>query len=268
MRLNLTLIQNKIGYGSPDDGIQYLEKTISKLPNTNNRIILLPELWISGFNRDKLYYHAYNHKILMIKLQILCKKFNISLAGTFGDFHNQKTKKLHNSFVFISPKGKILSTYSKMHLFSGTSEAKYFVNGNSPTILNYNGIKIGFAICYDIRFPELFRFYAINGVDLVLVSACFPKPRLEDWRILLKARALENQIFISAVNAVGQEIVDNKNLHYFGHSMVIHPKGKILTELRDNEEIKSLEIDIREVSKTRSIINYLRDIQYDSYCKM
>lgn len=86
-------------------------------------------------------------------------------------FTNINSKKLYNSFIFFSSQGKLVANYRKIHLFPLTSEQKYFLSGENPVMLRLNGIKIGFATCYDVRFPELFRYYALNNVDIVLVAA-------------------------------------------------------------------------------------------------
>ncbi len=230
MLVNLTCVQKKVGSNSVNEAIDYLEALIVSLPYAENRIVLLPEVWVSGFDRDKLFYFAKKSNELLDKLKILSSKTLVNIAGTIPMFNNINSRKLYNSFIFFSYQAKVIANYRKIHLFQLTAEQKYFLSGKKPVILMFNGIKIGFVTCYDIRFPELFRYYTLHGVDIVLIAACFPEPKLTDWKILLQARAIENQLFISAVNAVGEETVDARKLTYFGHSMVISPNGKIMVK--------------------------------------
>ncbi|MBM3467986.1 MAG: carbon-nitrogen family hydrolase [Alphaproteobacteria bacterium] len=262
----LTLVQKKIGYKSIIESISYLNSLANSAPSNKINLFLLPELWLSGFDRQKLFFFADQSEELISNLQIFCKSRKINFCGTISEFSDH-SKKLYNSQIFITDTGKILSRYKKIHLFPLTSEREVFLDGNSPIIVNFHGIKIGFAICYDIRFPELFRYYAQNGVELVLISACFPTPRLRDWKILLQARALENQFYVAAVNAVGSERINDQKLTYFGHSLLASPKGEIIDELDGKEGTKTTVINIKDVKKARDTINYLNDIK-NVYQKM
>lgn len=267
MFLVLNLLQYKIGYDNIDQGLDKLENILSSFFYKKNSIILLPELWISGFNRKKLFFFTKKSKELRKKLQSICKKYSINLGLTVSRFINKESRKLYNTFILISSEGKILSEYNKLHLFPLTGERDIFCSGKFPTILNFNGVLVGFAICYDIRFPELFRYYARNKVNIVFVSACFPKPRIEDWKTLLRARAIENQYFICAVNAVGKEKINNDKIVYFGKSLLINPRGEILLELGSKEEQKSISINVQnDVINTRKYITYINDIK-DVYYK-
>lgn len=262
MQIELILIQKKISQGNLNEKLEYLEKLVRNLPpSANNKLFLLPELWLSGFNRENLFYFTSHFQDIIHNLKNFCKRFNVNLAGTFSEFSDSESKKFYNSLIFISSEGNISSNYRKMHLFPLTNEKDYFMEGTSPIILNFHGINIGFAICYDIRFPELFRYYAKKQVKLILVSACFPKPRLKDWQTLLKCRAIENQFFVAATNSVGSELVNKKKVTYFGHSLLIDPVGKILAELKNKEDTKSIIIDTEEVTKAKKIIDYINDIR-------
>lgn len=260
MELHLTLVQKTIRSRNILESIFYLDSLANSVPRNKINIFHLPELWLSGFNRQQLFYFANQAEELISNLQVFCKNRNINFCGTISEFSNHSNK-LYNSQIFITETGEILSRYKKIHLFPLTSEREFFLEGNTPIIVNFHGIKIGFAICYDIRFPELFRYYSQNGVSLVLISACFPNPRRKDWKILLQARAIENQFFVCAVNAVGSERISNQKLIYFGHSLVVNPQGKIITELDGKENTTTTVIDIRDIKKVRDHINYLKDIK-------
>lgn len=134
-------------------------------------------------------------------------------------------------------------------------EKDYFSAGEESRVIDTVFGKVGLATCYDIRFPELFRELTKNGAEIILVTAEFPAPRDNHWKVLLQARAIENQVFVIAVNRVGRD----KRQEYFGKSMVIDPWGEILLEGGNSEEILSCEVDISLVSKIRNEFPVLSD---------
>src|SRR5690606_31042216 len=162
---------------------------------------------------------------------------------------------MFNSFICISPNGEIVSEYRKMHLFPLTHEPEVFITGEHPIFLDLEGVKVGFATCYDLRFPELFRSYAEGGTEIVFISACFPDPRQSDWSILTRARAIENQYFVVGVNAISFEDINGQYLNYFGHSTVIDPNGHVLVKMGIEAGIVEVTLDMKEVYKSREKIN-------------
>ncbi len=127
--------------------------------------------------------------------------------------------------------------------------------------------KIGLSICYDLRFPEMFRTYALKGAEMVILPAGFPHPRLDHWRTLLKARAIENQMFMVAVNQVGDEVLGGRfgTLSYFGHSCVIDPWGGFVAEAGEQEMLLTVTIDLAKVSEVRNLMKIFRDRRTDLY---
>ena len=140
----------------------------------------------------------------------------------FAGIIEKDGKNYFNTLVHLDPNGKLKTKYRKIHPFSYSTENKYYKAGKSPVITKISGMKIGLSICYDLRFPELFRFYAKAKVDLIINIANWPDTRIEHWRTLLKARAIENQCYVAGVNRVG----DDPKLHYNGYSSVFDPMGK------------------------------------------
>jgi len=150
--------------------------------------------------------------------------------------------------------------YDKAHLFSYVNEDRYMEPGEMLVHHEAPWGHVGCAICYDVRFPEVFRTYALQGVELVFCPAAFPHPRLEHWRTLLRARAIENQLFIVATNQVGHESFGIANrLEYFGHSLVVDPWGEILVEGPEEETLLSTAIDLRKASEIRAKMTILND---------
>lgn len=240
-----------------------LESVLSARDICPNTLLVLPELWPCGFNRNVLYAFAASAEEFIKRLKQFATTHKIHIAVPIAKNSPADPGKLLNSFVFISSQGEILSNYEKIHLFPLTDEPSIFTNGTKPVVLELEGSKIGFATCYDLRFPELFRVYAEKGVELVLVAACFPDPRQHDWSTLLQARAIENQCFILGVNAVGNDQIETQILTYFGHSALINPRGEQIILLGRGEEIASHIIDTTEVNTYKNKINFIRDRVYD-----
>jgi predicted amidohydrolase len=153
-----------------------------------------------------------------------------------------------------SPKGKIVAEYRKMHPFQ--SEKDVFAGGESLVIVEVGGIKVGFGICYDLRFPELFRGLALNGAEIVLIPAAWPDPRSQHWDTLVRARAIENQLYVAATNRMGWAF-DKKT--YFGHSQIVDPYGVVLTRLNTDMTVFSNTGDTDVIKEVRSQITCYQD---------
>ena len=149
-----------------------------------------------------------------------------------------------------------------MHLFPLTGEAEVFQAGQQPVLIDIEGFTIGFATCYDLRFPELFREYAHKGADVVFTSACFPIPRQSDWLTLLRARAIENQYYVIGVNSSACEDVIGNELTYFGHSVAVAPTGMEIVSMRQNPELNQITLERNQINKAREKIHFLKDLSY------
>jgi predicted amidohydrolase len=164
----------------------------------------------------------------------LAKKYSIAIL--FGVVIEDQKKAFNKSF-FINSEGKILSQYSKIHPFTFAGEDKYYTPGNTLSIVNFNECEIGLTICYDLRFPELYSALAKES-DIIINIANWPKKRVDHWNTLLKARAIENQIFIAGVNRTG---VDGNGLEYEESSNIYNANGELL-EYRQFEAIKIFQL--------------------------
>jgi len=162
-----------------------------------------------------------------------------------------------NTLIVINPKGDLIRKYRKIHLFSYANEDKFYSYGISASISKIENWQVGLSICYDLRFPELFREYALKGVELIVNIANWPDTRIEHYVHLLKARAIENQCYILGVNRVGKAC----NLNYNGMSSVFDPLGNEIAKVTDKEEIIICELDIEKVYKVRSDFPFLNDIK-------
>ena len=149
-----------------------------------------------------------------------------------------------------------------MFSYYGSKEKEYINSGDSAVVVNTDIGKIGLSICYDIRFPELFRALTYAGAEIIVCPAAWPYPRLEHWMTLNKARAIENQVYFISVNQVGKVTHSRANL---GHSMIIDPWGDIISSSGSNEGIMTAEIDLNNIDRLRKEFPVLNDKNNKAY---
>ncbi|EUJ33768.1 hypothetical protein MFLO_01000 [Listeria floridensis FSL S10-1187] len=169
--------------------------------------------------------------------------------------------KFSNIMYAFDEHGDFLSSYKKVHLFKLMEEHLFLEAGNDTNLFILGERKAAGFICYDLRFPEWFRHHAARGAEVLFVAAEWPAVRIDAWKKLAVARAIENQAFIVAVNRVGK---DPKNV-FGGHSLVVNPHGEILFEADDTEGNFYVSIDPSEVKQVRSEIPVLDDRRPELY---
>jgi predicted amidohydrolase len=217
-------------------------------------LLVFPEMTLTGFSMQP--------KELAENLQGESVEFFLELAtknkcDVIAGIIEIDSGLFYNSLVHINPEGKLIAAYRKIHPFSYSDEDKYFSAGDKPIITMFNDWKIGLSICYDLRFPELYRFYANERVHLIIVIANWPDTRIEHWRTLLKARAIENQCYVIGVNRVGKDL----KLNYNGFSSVFDPMGIEMAAVKDNEGVVIASINQMQVEETRTTLPFLEDIR-------
>lgn len=226
----------------------------------NPDVVVLPETWNLGFFPKNVKDLAdIDGEPTCSLLSDLAKEYGINVVG--GSIANNENNQTYNTNYVFDRNGKVISKYHKIHLFSPSGEQEYFEHGNKVSIFELDGLKASTIICYDLRFPELVRSLALQGIQILFVPAEWPLARVEHWKTLLRARAIENQMFVVGVNGAG---VANE-VKYGGNSMIIDPWGEILAHGGENEEIIVKEIDPAIVSDIRSRINVFRDRKPDVY---
>jgi predicted amidohydrolase len=206
-------------------------------------LIIFPEMSLTGFSMNvELIGENDNETIEWLKEQAVSFGIYIGL----GHVAKANGKGL-NKFTMVSPDGKEICSYSKIHPFSYSNENKFYEGGTEITFSEIKDFIISSFICYDLRFPEIFQI-ASRKAHLIIVAANWPKSRREHWITLLRARAIENQCYISGVNALG--VIDG--LEYSGDSMIIDPMGNIIAVASCKEELVIGDINISEVLDYRN----------------
>lgn len=178
-------------------------------------------------------------------------------AEVFAGMIEKKEEFYYNSLMHIGKDGHLKAIYRKIHPFSCSGENRHYKAGGRTVITELDGLKAGMGICYDLRFPELFRFYAKERADIIIIAANWPVTRINHWRKLLAARAIENQCFVAAVNRVGSD----PELQYNGYSSIINPMGEVLTECEGEERVIVQEIMPESAAETREKLPFLQDIR-------
>jgi predicted amidohydrolase len=190
------------------------------------------------------------------------------LAGSISE-RGSEGEKASNTSVLIGPDGEDIAVYRKIHMFDvdagGVSyrESEHERPGNEAVAAPVGDLLAGLTVCYDLRFPELFRILALRGARLILLPSAFTLATGRDhWEVLLRARAIENQLFVLAPNQVGEAPP-----HYssFGHSMIVDPWGVVLATAPDEECFVAAELDLAELERVRSSLPSLANRQPDAY---
>jgi len=217
-------------------------------------LLIFPEMTLTGFTMQSEKFAEEIEGKSFIYFSSLAKKLNCSVIA--GIIINQSGK-YFNTLIHIEDNGKLKNQYHKIHPFSFSNEDKHYNSGNKPIVTKINGWKTGLSICYDLRFPEIYRQYGRNRVHLIINIANWPDTRIDHWRTLLKARAIENQCYVVGVNRVG----DTQGLHYNGFSSIYDPMGKTVVSIENEERIITAEIDENIVDEIRKKFPFLEDIK-------
>lgn len=223
----------------------------------NADVVMLPEIWTTGYSLGHLRKEAdYIDGPVVEEVREIARQNACSIvAGSIP--LRAEDEKVYNTTLVIDAGGEIIFRYSKVHLFGLFKEERFFAPGNNFDTYELNGVTCGSAICYDLRFPELFRHLALQGAKIIFLPAAWPEARGEVWDLLNRARAVENHNYMVAVNCVGSF----QGERFYGHSMVVDPMGKKLIECGMEEEIAYCDIDLDYVDKVRKRINALNDVR-------
>jgi predicted amidohydrolase len=228
------------------------------------RLLLFPEISDLGYDmpsialagrdwwprvRDRLISLAREHEI--------CLVCGVCLPGPNG---------LANALVAFGPNGDMLARYRKIHLFTATDadETKVFSPGNEIACFNFEGVRFGLSVCYDLRFPELYRVQALQGCQAMLLASAWPKRRIDIWQTLCAARALENQCYLLGANRVG----DQGAFPFGGRSLFVTPGGEITLASADQEGVITGTVDLAELAVTRQDIPALAHRRPELYAKV
>ena len=258
IEMKVTVLQTDIKWAQPVANIDNVELLIASAPKSD--LYVLPEMWSTGFvTNPQGVAENENTSVSLSWMQRTAKKYNAAISGSLAIFKQNESDgqpQAVNRHYFVKPDGTY-NYYDKRHLFKYGREDKYYQSGNRRMIVEWKGIRFILLTCYDLRFPELYRRQALEGAKIIFVPAEWPVQRGKIWDLLLKARAVENHLFIVGVNCVGTF----KQQHFYGHSQLIDPEGNILVCGSDREEILYGELDLAKLDQVRQVLNVLPDVR-------
>ncbi|MFX1275886.1 MAG: carbon-nitrogen family hydrolase [Promethearchaeota archaeon] len=259
--MDIALIQMEIEDGNKEKNINNALEILKFLENSINKpdVVCFPELFTSGYDLRNVKKLAEKIPGPTIEKISEISKNNFIVLGTILE---KKDDRYYNTAFILSKNGQIIGKYSKIHLFSPMLEKEFLTPGNEInifTLTEFNNLKIGITICYDLRFPELFRILTLKGAQIIFVPSEFPSPKSKTWLTLIKARAIENQVYIIGTNRVGKGNSDT----FFGNSIVTN--GEYSEILGNQQEIKIYNIDLESLDKIRQKLPLLKDRRSDLY---
>ncbi|HIJ86571.1 MAG TPA: carbon-nitrogen family hydrolase [Desulfuromonadales bacterium] len=257
MTITAASIQFNVKQGDVDANLAYVREALARVAAQGANLVVLPEMWSSGFSYKNLNELALRTKGIVDELLEFSARHKMVIIGSMPEPNGDK---VFNT-VSVIDSGSLAGVYRKMHLFSLLGEERAFSGGDSWLCAETSLGKVGVIICYDLRFPELSRRLALEGAQVICVPAQWPRPRQEHWRTLLRARAMENQLFIVACNACGTI----GKLDFFGMSMIIDAKGDLLTETGDVEGEILSSLDMQTMTDWRAQIPCFNDRKPECY---
>lgn len=256
--------QFKVVDGDVQANLQRVEKLFSETDLKNTDVVVLPEMWTSGYDLGNIGdYAAANLEPIKTKISKLAHDNNVTIvAGSIPNKYGDSG--VYNTAFVVDSNGDLIHEYSKMHLVPMLNEPKYLISGDKPSeVFEINGVPCGVLICYDLRFPEVFRDLSLSGAKIIFVVAEWPRARTDHWITLLKARAIENQCYIVASNTVDTQ---SNGTTFAGNSMTIDPFGKILAEAnQETDEVITAELDLNYIDKIRTEIPIFESRRKDLY---
>ncbi len=250
--MKIGLVQFSPAWENPEESILNAEDLL-KTSSGKFDALIFPEMTLTGFTMNS---EKFAEEIDGISTQYFMKLSGRLKTNIFGGIIEHDGKNIFNSLVHFD-NGIIKARYRKIHPFSFSNEDRNYSAGDEKVITTIDETKIGLSICYDLRFPELYRLYVKERTDILIDIANWPIPRIEHWKTFLKARAIENQCFMIGVNRVGSDPFHQYN----GCSAVFDPMGSQIVFAENEEKIIEVVIDLDLVNSTRTKLPFLQDIK-------
>lgn len=259
--IKIALAQMDVKWATPDANLFAARQMVAQAAVAGADLAVLPELWGSGYDlAHAADYASPLHGGLFGEMAGLAQEHGLYVVGSLLE---ESAGRIYNTCALFGPAG-LVGVYRKLHLIGLMYEDRYLVAGDELTLCQ--GLPwgaTGLAICYDLRFPEVFRSYAVAGARLMVIPAQWPAPRIEHWRLLLRARAIENQCIVAACNRVGAD--PGPRNEFGGASAVVGPGGEVLVEGDDRPALLMAPVELTAIEETRRFIPVLRDRRPECY---
>ena len=242
------------------ENLEKVERLVARAAATGADVVVLPEKWNAIGDVDTLRAAAepLDGGESVEAMSAWARTHGVTLVGGSITERREGREKLSNTSVVFDPDGEIVGVYRKIHLFDVEvgghvyRESEAEEPGEEPVVVRSEGWPFGLSVCYDVRFPELYRILALEGAELVTVPAHFTLHTGKDhWHVLLRARAIENQYYLAAAAQVGETRPGRPS---YGRSLIVDPWGLVLAQAPDEETVISAELDRRRLEEVRTTL--------------
>ncbi len=255
--MKIALFQMNIAWEDKEANFNKLENIASKAVEQGAKVLFLPEMSFTGFSMN-INLTAESDYYTLKRVSDICKQHKLAIGFGWVEKCGEKAK---NCYTVLDENGVELCTYTKIHPFSYANEDDYFVKGDKLVSFDIDDTVFSSVICYDLRFPELFQAISKDtSIKAIVVPANWPDKRAEHWHTLLKARAIENQVYIIGVNCIG----NIGDVEYSGGSCVINPNGEVEAIADNNKSLLCATLDY-DIDTLRSSFSLKTDRQVDLY---
>ncbi len=265
MTLTISIGQMNVCKGQPAHNLDTVREWTAEAARRGSDLVVFPELWDTGYDLTRaLELGTPTDRGRFAEVAELARQHHVHIVGSMLEAaagQSGESARVYNTAVWFAPDGTQAGVYRKLHLFRGMQEDRYMAAGSSPVLLDLPWGRTGLAICYDLRFPELFQGYALGGAVMAVIPAQWPHPRMAHWQTLLRARAIENQMIVVGCNRVGAD----GDTRFGGRSAVIDAWGEPLVEGGEAEALLTVEVDLGHVNDVRGRIPVFEDRRPDAY---
>jgi len=254
--VKIALLQTDIAWEDVPENHRRAAKMLSEASAGGARLAILPEMFCTGFSMkaDRIAQPPGGPSETFLRAQAAA--LDLWIIASLPEAGEPAPR---NMALVVSPGGSV-TRYAKIHPFSYSGEHQHYAAGDHVVTVAIDGVRVTPFVCYDLRFPEPFRL-AASETDLFVVVANWPQERREHWRLLLRARAVENQAYVAGVNRVG----DGGRLHYAGDSAAITPMGEVLAEGDNRQQVLLCDVDPAAVQQLRALFPFLNDRRPQAY---
>lgn len=268
MNLNIALCQMHV-IDNKKENIKTAKKMINEA-SSNAELIILPEMFNCPYENSKFIEYAENkeNSETLKSISNIAKKCNVNIIA--GSIPEEENKKIYNTCFVFNGDGEIIGSHRKMHLFDidvpnkiRFMESDTLSPGNKFNVINMGDYNLGIGICYDMRFPELSRLLSLNNADILAFPGAFNQTTgPAHWKLLLRSRALDNQVYVLACSPSSDE---DSSYNAYGHSMIVDPWGTVIAEAESDEEIVYGTLDLDKIKEIREQIPVLKNRRNDLY---
>jgi predicted amidohydrolase len=247
------------------------ESLVARAASTGADVVVLPEKWnlIGSADDYRAAAEPLDGGPSVEAMSRWARSLGITLVGGSITEQREGREKLSNTSCIFDPEGALVAVYRKIHLFDVEVAGQIYREseaeepGTEPVVARVEDWAVGLSVCYDVRFPELYRILALEGAELATVPAHFTTPTGKDhWHVLLRARAIENQYYVAAAGQVGETLPGKPA---YGRSLVVDPWGIVLAQAPDEETVITAEIDRARLREIRAKLPSLANRQADAY---